>query len=64
MPAADSSDASHPFRVKPATGILGRRWDPGWKTIDRLIGLAKDEGGPTDVAEKHDEYLYGGLRPR
>ncbi len=39
--------------------------DPtGWKAIDRLIGMVNDEGGPTDVAEKHDEYLYGSLRPR
>lgn len=36
----------------------------GWKAIDRLIGMANDEGGATDVAEKHDEYLYGSLRPR
>ncbi len=36
----------------------------GWAAIDRLIGMANDEGGPTDVAEKHDEYLYGSLRSR
>lgn len=39
--------------------------DPtGWKAIDRLIGVADDEGGLTDVSEKHDEYLYGGKRRR
>ena len=39
--------------------------DPtGWKAIDRLIGIADDQGGPTDVAENHDEYLYGSKRPR
>jgi hypothetical protein len=39
--------------------------DPtGWKAIDRLIGIADDEGGPTDVSENHDEYLYGSKRPR
>ena len=32
--------------------------DPtGWKAIDRLIGCIK--GGPSDVAENHDKYLYG-----
>ncbi len=32
--------------------------DPtGWKAIDRLIGALK--GGPTDLAENHDRYLYG-----
>ena len=35
-----------------------------WKAIDRLTGLADDEGGPTDVAQNHDKYLYGSLRPR
>lgn len=39
--------------------------DPtGWKAIDRLIGIADDPGGPTDVSENHDEYLYGSKRPR
>lgn len=39
--------------------------DPtGWKAIDQLIGIADDEGGPTDVSENHDEYLYGSNRPR
>ncbi len=39
--------------------------DPtGWKAIDRLIGIGNDEGGPTDVSENHDEYLYGSKRPR
>jgi predicted DNA-binding antitoxin AbrB/MazE fold protein len=36
----------------------------GWAAIDRLIGMVNDEGGPTDVAERHDEYLYGGLKTR
>jgi hypothetical protein len=32
--------------------------DPtGWKAIDRLIGIARGE--PSDVSERHDEYLYG-----
>lgn len=35
-----------------------------WKAIDRLTGLADDEGAPTDVAQNHDKYLYGSLRPR
>ena len=35
-----------------------------WKAIDRLTGLADDQGGPTDVAQNHDKYLYGSLRPR
>lgn len=35
--------------------------DPtGWKALDQLVGIADDEGGPTDVSENHDEYLYGG----
>ncbi len=39
--------------------------DPtGWKAIDRLIGIADDGGGPTDVSENHDQYLYGSKRPR
>lgn len=38
--------------------------EENWKAIDRLIGLADDDGGPTDVAENHDKYLYGSLRPR
>ncbi|HLA77810.1 MAG TPA: antitoxin family protein [Vicinamibacteria bacterium] len=39
--------------------------DPtGWKAADRLIGIADDPGGPTDVSENHDEYLYGNKRPR
>lgn len=39
--------------------------DPtGWKAIDALIGIADDPGGPTDVAENHDEYLYGSKRAR
>ena len=39
--------------------------DPtGWKAIDRLIGIADDESGPTGVSENHDEYLYGSKRPR
>ncbi len=36
----------------------------GWAAIDRLTGMVNDEGGPTDVAERHDEYLYGGLKTR
>ena len=36
----------------------------GPAVIDRLIGMVNDEGGPTDVAERHDEYLYGGLKAR
>jgi predicted DNA-binding antitoxin AbrB/MazE fold protein len=33
--------------------------DPtGWKAIDALRGIVK--GAPTDTAENHDEYLYGG----
>jgi hypothetical protein len=32
--------------------------DPtGWKAIDSLIGSLK--GGPSDLAENHDAYLYG-----
>jgi predicted DNA-binding antitoxin AbrB/MazE fold protein len=35
--------------------------DPtGWKTADRLIGFIQD--APTDMAERHDQYLYD--RPR
>jgi predicted DNA-binding antitoxin AbrB/MazE fold protein len=29
----------------------------GWKAIDRLIGIGKAVAA--DVAEKHDDYLYG-----
>jgi predicted DNA-binding antitoxin AbrB/MazE fold protein len=40
-----------PEQIKPDAD------DPtGWKTIDRLIGIAK--GPPTDASERHDEYLY------
>jgi predicted DNA-binding antitoxin AbrB/MazE fold protein len=32
--------------------------DPtGWKAIDRLMGIGKAVA--SDVAEKHDDYLYG-----
>ena len=35
--------------------------DPtGWKTAEALIGFIRD--APPDMAEHHDEYLYG--RPR
>ena len=51
-------------RVIVEPGLTTEDDPTGWKAIDRLIGLANDEGGPTDVAEKHDEYLYGSLRPR
>ena len=35
--------------------------DPtGWKAAQELIGFIKD--APPDMAEKHDEYLYGDLR--
>jgi hypothetical protein len=27
--------------------------------LERLIGLVDDPGGPDDVAENHDHYLYG-----
>lgn len=36
----------------------------GWKAIDRFIGIAHDEGGPTDVSENHDECLCGSERSR
>ena len=39
--------------------------DPtGWKAIDRLTGIVNDQGGPTDVAANHDDYLYGSKRRR
>lgn len=50
--------------VEPATAAKIEDDPTGWKAIDRLIGLAHDDGGPTDVAENHDEYLYGRLRSR
>lgn len=35
--------------------------DPtGWKTAESLIGFIQD--APSDMAEHHDQYLYG--RPR
>jgi predicted DNA-binding antitoxin AbrB/MazE fold protein len=35
--------------------------DPtGWKAAERLIGFIQD--APSDMAEHHDQYLYG--RPR
>lgn len=44
---------------------VGAEDDPtGWKALESLIGLAGDDGGPTDVSENHDEYLYGSKRPR
>lgn len=30
----------------------------------RMIGLVDDRGGPTDVAEEHDHYLYGAPKRR
>jgi hypothetical protein len=27
--------------------------------LDALVGLIDDPGGPDDVAENHDRYLYG-----
>jgi predicted DNA-binding antitoxin AbrB/MazE fold protein len=37
----------------------GEADDPtGWKAIDSLRGIVKD--APRDMAENHDEYLYGG----
>ena len=35
---------------------------PGW-SLDLLIG-ALGEGEPPDLAERHDEYLYGPARDR
>ncbi len=35
--------------------------DPtGWKAIDRLMGIGKAVA--SDVAESHDDYLYGSRR--
>jgi predicted DNA-binding antitoxin AbrB/MazE fold protein len=48
----------------PAPAVLNEDDPTGWKAIDRLIGIVDDEGGPTDVSENHDEYLYGSKRPR
>jgi predicted DNA-binding antitoxin AbrB/MazE fold protein len=48
----------------PTPGPAHEEDPTGWKAIDRLIGIADDEEGPTDVSENHDEYLYGSKRPR
>ncbi len=38
--------------------------EESWKALQEVIGIIDDEAGPTDVAENHDRYLYGDLRPR
>ena len=38
--------------------------DSGDDPLERLIGLVADEGGPDDVAEEHDHYLYGAPKER
>lgn len=48
----------------PITAPAGEDDPTGWKAIARLIGIADDDGGPTDVSENHDEYLYGSKHPR
>lgn len=35
------------------------RGEPG-SSLSYLVHTAKDDGFPADVAERHDDYLYGG----
>jgi hypothetical protein len=45
------------FEETPERPLLDPDDPTGWKAIRRLIGCIK--GGPSDVAENHDKYLYG-----
>lgn len=64
VPAALKSRPILHVRMVEEDVAEARAVEENWKAIDRLIGLADDEGGPTDIAENHDKYLYGSLRPR
>ncbi len=46
--------------ILPAESELGDDDPSGWKAIDRIIGSVNS--GISDIAEKHDEYLYGDRR--
>ena len=44
----------------PAAASLDADDPTGWKAAEALIGFIED--APTDMAEHHDQYLYG--RPK
>ena len=48
------------IEVKDETASPAEDDPTGWKAIDRLMGIGKAVA--PDVAEKHDEHLYGDPR--
>lgn len=66
-PVPASVKPHHVYRLPvPENGSENedREIQENWKAIQEVIGIIDDEAGPTDVAENHDRYLYGDLRPR
>ena len=54
---AEHAEVEVVIPTPPAGPAAADGEDPtGWKAIDELIGCIK--GGPSDVAENHDHYLY------
>ena len=45
--------------IEPALAVVDEESSRSWEAWQGIIGIANDEGGPTDVAENHDHYLYG-----
>jgi hypothetical protein len=62
---AARSGRSEAFHVREALRrYLGEESSEGDDPLERLIGLVDDAGGPDDVAENHDHYLYGAPKAR
>ncbi len=56
---------SEAFHVREALRrYLGEQPAGEGDPLARLIGLVDDRGGPDDVAENHDHYLYGAPKER
>lgn len=54
--ATGESEAAH---VRAALrDYLDREAPDDDDPLGRLVGMVDDEDGPTDVAERHDKYLY------
>lgn len=57
------SEAEHVrAALREYLGQEGRSAPPGPNPLLELIGLVDDPDGPTDVALRHDDYLYGPKR--
>lgn len=56
---------SEAFHVREALRrYLDSHAEPAGDPLASLIGLVDDPEGPVDVAENHDQYLYGSSRDR